>query len=175
MNTMDNYFYLGKLIKPNGYKGKVTAYFDTDEPELYKNLEIIFLRVNSMPVPYFVEEIQLLNNKAVIAFQDVDTIEKAEAIVQKELYLPLSDLPPLEGNKFYYHEVKGFLVIDEKHGQVGKIEQVLEYPNQAVFQVMSNEKEILIPINDEIIKLVDRAKKEIQIKAPDGLIDVYLD
>ena len=171
---MDDYFYLGKVIKPNGYKGKVNAYFDTDEPELYASLQIIFLQINGMPVPHFVEAIQLLNNKDVITFQDVDTIEKAEAITQKELYLPLSDLPPLEGNKFYYHEVNGFLIIDERHGEIGKIERILEYPNQAVFQVISNGKEVLIPISNEIIKVVDREKREIQIKAPDGLIEIYL-
>lgn len=173
MNPLDNYFYLGKIIKPNGYKGKVNAYLDTDEPGLYAELKMLYLSINGMPVPYFIEDIHIINNKAVFKFQDVNTIEKAESLSQTELYLPLSDLPPLSGNKFYYHEVKGFKITDEQHGDLGDIRQVLEYPNQAVFQVFKNEKEILIPINNDIIRHVDRQKKQIRIEAPEGLIEIY--
>lgn len=175
MNPIDDYFYLGKIIKPNGYKGKVNAYFDTDSPELYADLQMVFIQINGMPVPYFIDSINLLNNKAVIAFKDVDNSEKAEALMQKELYLPLSELPPKSGNRFYYHEVTGFKVIDEIFGEVGPIKSVLEYPNQAVFQIMSKDKEVLIPINNDIINRVDRDKKEIHIIAPEGLIEIYLD
>jgi len=51
---------------------------------------------------------------------------------------------------------------------------VLEYPNQALFQVFRDGKEILIPIQDEIITAVNREKKQILIDAPEGLIDLYL-
>ena len=175
MNPLDNYFYLGKIIKPNGYKGKVNAYLDTDDPEMYDNINMLFLSINGMPVPYFVEAIHILNNKAVITFQDIDSIEKADLLSQKEIYLPLNELPPLSGNKFYYHEVKDFTIFDEIHGELGTIKDVLEYPNQAVFQVFIKEKEVLIPISNEIIKIVDRQKKEIHIIAPEGLIELYTD
>lgn len=173
-DPLDNYFYLGKIIKPNGYKGKVNAWLDTDEPGLYANLQMLFIPANGMPVPYFVEEMNLVNNKVVITFQDVDSLEKAEALSQAEMYLPLSELPPLSGKKFYYHEVAGFTISDKHHGKLGKIEQVLEYPNQAVFQVFYHDKEVLIPISNNIIRSVDRNKKEIQIEAPEGLIELYI-
>jgi ribosomal 30S subunit maturation factor RimM len=41
-------------------------------------------------------------------------------------------------------------------------------------QVFFKEKEILIPINPHVILDVDREKKEIQIDAPEGLIELYL-
>jgi 16S rRNA processing protein RimM len=65
-------------------------------------------------------------------------------------------------------------MVDEVMGEIGQIETVLEYPNQNVFQVFKDKKEILIPIRDEIIKKVDRKKKTITILAPEGLIDLYL-
>jgi 16S rRNA processing protein RimM len=40
--------------------------------------------------------------------------------------------------------------------------------------VSFNEKEILIPLVDEVILKVDRKKKELHIRAPEGLIDIYL-
>jgi len=173
MNLLDDYFYLGKIINPNGFKGKVNAYLDTDDPEFYGDLKSVFLLINGLPVPYFIDSIHTLNNKAIVALEGIDTLEKARLLTQVELYLSLDELPPLSGNQFYYHEVKDFLVVDKKYGKLGKIEEVLEYPNQAVFQIMVNGKEVLIPISSEIIRKVDRKNKEIHIEAPDGLIEIY--
>ena len=90
------------------------------------------------------------------------------------MYLPLSSLPELSGNKFYFHEVIGFTVMDLNFGEIGIVKQILEYPNQAVLQVLYKEKEVLIPASNDVIKSVDRKNKEIQVEAPDGLIDIYL-
>ena len=90
------------------------------------------------------------------------------------MYLPLSELPELSGTEFYFHEVPGFSVVDKTRGEIGDIRQILDFPSQAVMQVFFKEKEILIPINPQVILEVNRKKKEIQIDAPEGLIDLYL-
>lgn len=174
MQAFDEYYFLGKILKPHGFDGKVNTYLDTDEPWIYENLEVVFININGSPVPYFVESIILKNNKATIKLADVDTIEQSTFLIQKEMYLPLSTLPALSGNKFYFHEVIGFNVKDVNFGEIGIVKQVLEYPNQAVLQVMHKEKEVLIPASNDVIKSVDRTKKEIKVDAPEGLIEIYL-
>ena len=174
MKAFDEYYFLGKILKPHGFDGKVNTYLDTDEPAIYEDLEMVFININGSPVPYFVEQIILKNNKATIKFQDVDTIEQSSFLIQKEMYLPLASLPELSGTKFYFHEIIGFKVTDKIFGEIGEIIQVLEYPNQAVLQVMHKQKEVLIPASSDVIKSIDRTKKEIEVEAPDGLIDIYL-
>ncbi len=174
MSEFNDYFYLGIVTKPHGYEGKVTIYFDTDEPQQYADLEMVHINIGGNLVPYFIESLSLLNNKAVVSFMDVDNIEKAESLVKKEIYLPISMLPKLTENKFYYHEVTGMMVIDETFGELGPISAVLEYPNQAVIQVFHKQREVLIPISDEIIINLDREQNEMIIRAPEGLLDVYL-
>jgi len=175
MDNFKDYYFLGKVYKPHGYKGKVNIWLDVDDPSEYESLQMVFLNKNGMLIPYFIQSIQILNNKAVVEFQDVDKLEKAEQISNSEMYLPLSELPKLTGNKFYFHEIIGFSIIDKNKGHIGSVHKVLEYPNQAVMQVFYKEKEILIPINPNVIVEVNRAKKEIHIDAPDGLIELYLD
>jgi len=174
MDTFQDYFYLGHITKTHGYDGKVVAFIDADDPTAYENMEILFLNIHGTPVPYFIEESSLKNNKLIAKFQDVTTEEQASDLVKKEIYLPLSTLPKLSGNKFYYHEVKGYLVTDEAFGSVGKIEDILDYPAQAVMQVFHEGKEVLIPVNDAVILKLDRKNKTILIKAPEGLLDLYL-
>ncbi len=169
-----DYFYLGLITKTHGYDGKVVAFIDADDPAAYASLEMVFLNIHGGLVPYFIEESSLKNNKLVVRFQDVATAGQAADLVKKEIYLPLTALPKLSGNKFYFHEVKSFTVTDENFGEIGKVEEVLDYPAQAVFQVFHNGKEVLIPVSDDVIVSLDRSSKIIHIKAPEGLLELYL-
>ena len=110
-----------------------------------------------------------------VYFEDVADVDSAASLTNYNLYLPLSNLPVLEGNKFYFHEIIDFLLIDESFGEIGKIKEILEYPNQALFQTFYKEKEVLVPVNDLFIKNVDRKKKEILLNLPEGLLDVYIE
>lgn len=175
MLNLDDYFYLGKISKPHSFDGRVNAWFDVDEPLLYSELEMLFIKMENNLIPYFIKSLKLLNNKAIIEFQDVEGIEAAEALAQKELYLPASMLPVKTGNSFYFHEIVGFEIVDEERGTIGNIKTVLDYPNQSLFQIITDDgKEVLIPVYGDIVKNVDREKKQILIHAPEGLIDIYL-
>ena len=109
-----------------------------------------------------------------VQLQDVKTMEQAVVFLGKGVFLPNELLPELDDNDFYFKEIIGFKLIDEVKGEVGTISDVLEYPTQAVMQVMHDGKEILIPIHDDIIQKVNKKAKTLNIKAPDGLIDMYL-
>jgi 16S rRNA processing protein RimM len=109
-----------------------------------------------------------------VKLADIDNEDEAVALVGSELYLPLAFLPPLKGNKFYYHEIMNFKVDDKKQGDIGNVKDVLDQTGQPIFIIQKGEKEILIPMTDEIIRKVDRKNKLIEIEAPEGLIDIYL-
>lgn len=176
MLNLDDYFFLGKITKPHGLDGRVNAWFDVDNPSIYGNIEMVFVEIDNNLIPYFVKSMKLLNNKAIIDFQDVDNSRDAEILLQKDIYLPASMLPKKTGISFYFHEISGFELIDELRGRVGIIKIVLDYPNQALLQVFTDDDiEVLIPINDDIIKKVDRKKKQIIVHSPEGLLDIYLD
>ena len=171
----DDFFYLGKILKTHGNKGQVIVLLDVDDPEEYLALGSVYLDLHGERIPFFIGNIELKHNrKAVIKFQDFDSIEDAESLQGLEMYLPITTLPELKGNRFYFHEIIGYTVIDNLHGDIGIIEDILELPHQSLFQVRHGEKEILIPVVDDIIKKVDRRQKQLFIEAPAGLIEIYL-
>ena len=173
--TKEECFYLGRVSKTHGIKGEVTIRLDVDDPSMYRNMKFFLLEINKVLTPFFVEKVSCSGDKFYVTIQDVKTVEAASALTGKEVYLPLEMLPKLSGKQFYYHEVKGFTLIDEEHGELGPINDVLEYPTQAILQVMKDDKEILIPILDHVIQKVDRKAKKLYVKAPEGLIDMYLE
>ncbi|CAL2104669.1 Ribosome maturation factor RimM [Tenacibaculum sp. 190130A14a] len=172
---IEDCFYLGKIVKKHSFKGEVVIKLDTDEPELYRNMESVFVGLGNNLVPFFIEKSSLSKGTMLrVKFEDVSSEEDADAIMRAGIYLPLSLLPKLTGNKFYYHEVIGFKIIDASFGEVGVIKNINDTSAQPLFEIEREEKEIFIPMIDDFIKKVDRANQIIEVATPEGLIDLYL-
>lgn len=168
-------FYLGKIAKKFSFKGEVLIYLDTDEPEMYTELESMFVDINGHLVPFFIEKASLHKEKFLrTQFEDIDSEDAADDIVGKEVYLPLTALPKLEGNKFYYHEVIGFDAIDQRLGHFGTIVKISDNGVQALFEIQKGEALILVPLIDTFIVEVNRDNRSILFNTPQGLIDLYL-
>jgi 16S rRNA processing protein RimM len=171
----DDCFYLGKIAKKFSFKGEVLIYLDTDEPELYENMESVFVEFNKNLVPFFIENSSLHKNDFLrVQFEDVDSEEEADSILNCDVYLPLSMLPKLEGNKFYFHEVIGFEIEDKRLGIFGKIVSINDTTAQPLFEVLNGKVEILIPMIDQFLIKIDRENKKVIMDLPEGLVEMYL-
>lgn len=153
-------FYLGKIVKKYSFKGEVLAKLDTDQPELYENMDAIFVELRNNLVPFFIESSQLHKSELLrLKFEDVDSEQDADSLIKCDLYLPLELLPKLEGDKFYFHEIIGFKIHDKNFGHVGIIKSINDSTAQALFEIDREGTEILIPMNDEFILKVDKKKQ----------------
>ena len=169
-------FYLGKIVKKYSFKGELLAKLDTDQPELYENLDAIFIQVRNSLIPFFIESSQLHKSDLLrLKLEEVKTEADADSLLKSELYLPLELLPKLEGNKFYFHEIIDFNIVDKNFGHIGIIKGVNDSTAQALFEIDREGIEILIPLNDQFIVDVNRKTKTITVETPPGLIDLYLD
>ena len=168
-------FYLGKIVKKYSFKGELLAKLDTDQPDLYDNLEAVFIDLRGNLVPFFITSSQLHKSDLLrLNFEDVNSEADADALIKSELYLPLDLLPKLDGDKFYFHEVIGFTIKDKNYGHVGILRAINDSTAQALFEIDRDGIEILIPMNEEFIDKVDRKNKTIVVNTPEGLIDLYV-
>lgn len=168
-------FFLGKIVKKYSFKGELLVTLDTDEPEMYTQMESVLVELNHKLIPFFIESSSLHKSRLLrVQFEEVTTEADADALIGSELYLPLDMLPKLSGNKFYFHEVIGFTAIDTNFGTIGIIKGVNDQTAQALFVIDRNGSEVLVPLNDGFILKLDRQAKEIHLNTPEGLIDLYL-
>lgn len=174
MNKADC-FHLGYVAKLHGYKGEVSLFLDVSNPEDYDTLDAVFIEINNQLTPFFIESFKLKNKGfAAVRFEGVDSERDARILLRKSLYLPAQVLPKLSGKNFYDHEVVGFKVIDVNFGEVGILETVIDFSNNPLLQVINGKKEVLIPLIEGLVEKVDRKSKTLFIKAPEGLIELYL-
>lgn len=169
------YFELGTLSKPHGIKGAFHVYLDVDDPEEYEDLDAVFLQLGNEMVPYFITDLQIRSNLNLMSLEGIKTVDAAKELVGVKLFLPVSMLPKLKDNQFYYHEIVGYQVVDKNHGTLGTVKEVYSTGAQDVLVMTYQSKEVLIPLMDEIIPKVDKKNKLIHSILPDGLLEVYLD
>jgi 16S rRNA processing protein RimM len=172
-------YYLGYISKIIGHKGELAFKLDVDSPSDYQGLDAVLIQM--MPqdqslIPFFISNAQIQSaNILRVKLEGVDDVSEAKKLIGKALFLPLERLPKLQGNQFYFHEIIGYQVEDVAKGVIGKVDRVIEYPQSNLLSVLVNEREVLIPISDATIIGLDREKEVIKVKAPEGLIDLYLD
>ncbi|KOF02392.1 ribosome maturation factor RimM [Roseivirga seohaensis subsp. aquiponti] len=175
--TVEDCYHLGYIVKPHGLKGEVQVLLDVDYPDEYKTLESVFVQQGQQLVPFFITAISLNGDKAIVRFEDTDSLDLAQSLKGCALYLPLSTLPEREEGDFYFHELVGLKLIDvNTDDAVGMIENVFEAGPQTLLSVKhKTSKEVLIPLTDELIKEIDKENNQIHMFVPEGLVDVYLE
>lgn len=168
-------FYVGRIVGKFSFKGEVSVKLDTDFPEDYLEKESFFIEIGGNLIPFFVEKSNLQKSDLLrIKFEGIETEEQAIDLIDKVLYLPLSQLAELEEDQFYFHEVIGFTMFDKSYGKLGKLKAIDENSSQALFIIAHNKKDILVPITDDFIDFIDKKKNEIHLILPEGLIDLYI-
>ncbi len=168
-------FYLGKIVSKFSFKGEVLVKLDVDTPEIYQEMESVFVDYNNNLVPFFIEKARLHKSSLLrVKFEDVDTEQDADDLIKAALYLPLDLLPELDEDQFYFHDVIGFEVEDLVKGKIGVITAINDTTSQAIFEIDNKGKQILIPLNDSFIHKLDKENKLLIVDTPEGLIDLYL-
>ena len=167
-------FFLGTIVGKYSFKGEILAKLDADQPESYLNIQSILVDTPQGLVPYFINR-SLLHKSSLlrIKFEGVDSESEAEALLKKDLFLPLEMLPPLSGNQFYYHELTGFYAIDQFDAPIGTVKTVNDSGPQPLFVIDADGTEILIPVHDNFIHHLDRKEKKIHLNLPEGLLDIF--
>jgi len=87
MTQKEDCFYLGRIVKKHSYKGEVVIKLDTDEPQLYRNMESVFVDIGNNLIPFFIEKSSLSKGTMLrVKFEDINTEEDAEAILKSGNY-----------------------------------------------------------------------------------------
>jgi len=171
---IDSCYQLGYVIKPHGLKGDVSIFIDADNPQAYRNLESVFIQQDNQLVPFFISRIKISGEKAILNLEESNDIDSAQLLKGSALFLPLTALPKLDEDQFYFYEIIGFVIEDENLGEIGQVITVYDAGPQDLLAIDHKSIEVLLPINDHTIIKVDKNKKQIIVNIPDGLLDIYL-
>lgn len=174
--TKDDCYQVGHVTKTHGLKGEVVFFLDVDDAKEYADIDSVLLEVKGQLTPYFIESIAIVKgSRAIVAFEDVDTVEQAERFIGCGLWLPLANLEAIEDEtRFYFHEIIDYRVVDAQKGPLGVVKAVYTMATQDLIAMDYEGNEVLIPINSNIVPSINRAEKQLNVVLPDGLLEIYM-
>lgn len=171
---LKEFYSIGYIRRTIGIKGEMGILLDVDIPSRYNGIDALVLVKDGNSKPVELEQAKVRGEELVIRIKGTINPEDAKKFVGSTVMLPLTALPKLNDRQFYFHEIPGFKVVDAVHGEIGIVKEVMERTVQPVIIIRQGYEEILIPVTDDIIQKVDREAKTLFVKAPEGLIELYL-
>jgi 16S rRNA processing protein RimM len=174
IHNLANYFKLGKFVAVHGLKGELVLKHELRKKTSLKGLKSVFIeQAKKSFLPWFIESTKIKNNDEVyVKLDGVDTREAAALLARKEVWLAESDFKK-HAAKSSPANLLGYTIINEEES-LGEIVEVIEQPHQMLCRIEVNDKEVFIPLNEDTLIKIDHPKKEVRVKLPEGLLDIYL-
>jgi 16S rRNA processing protein RimM len=156
---------IGRIVRPHGLAGEVVV-----EP------------LDSSPSPFVagaalwvgggwrsVERCRLdTKGRWVIALEGIADRDAAERLRNSEVVIEAVELPQLEGDRFYVHDLIGCRVEDGNGEDLGEVVGVVSGP-QDLLEVEHDGERSLLPMARALLREVDVQGRRIVIDAPPGL------
>lgn len=165
---------VGKIVNTHALKGELKVISSSDFPEdrFVPGAQLLITRGNQVVKEVEVESAREHKGAFLLKFVDIDSIEKAEKYKNLQLKVDEEYLSELEDGEYYYYEIIGCTVYDEKNSLVGEVKEILQTGANDVWVLAgTNGKEQLIPYIDDIVKKIDIDNKEIYIEVMEGLLN----
>jgi len=161
---------LGRVGKTHGIKGWLKLYSYTDPPSNITEYSEFIATRGQWHADLVMDQVRAQGKALVAHFEGYDDPEAAQALVGVELQVAVSDLPALEPDQFYWHQLTGLTVINGESQVLGVVDNILETGANDVLVVKGTETSIdrqerLIPfLRDTVIKKIDLEQGVIEVE-----------
>lgn len=162
---------IGQIVNVHGIKGEVKVYPYTDDVDsLAKKTKEIYFDEN-LNEGYKVK-CRIQKGMILMQITGIDTVEKAENLRNKYIYISEDTLDKLEEGSYYIKDLIGCEVIDiEKNEVFGTLEYIFNTGANDVYEVTtSDNKKVYLPAIKQVIKKVDIKARKIYVEIMEGLI-----
>lgn len=163
---------LGRITKIHPYRGTVTVELSLGITLDLSAMESVFLEIEGKQVPFFLNE-HTDNGSGFLKlnFEGYESSGKMEKYNGCRIFIDsgtqnVRDLPDLS-------DLTGFRVYSQNDEFIGNVFRIINNPGQLLLQIFSDsDREILIPLHEDLIMEIREDKKTLKIVVADGLVDV---
>lgn len=166
-------FRIGTIQRPHGIHGEVDMRF-TDDVFDRSGCEYLFLRIEGLFVPFFMEEYRFKSNETVIVkFERIDDEAAARRISGAEVFFPLAETVGHSEAPLTWNFLTGFTVFDREAGEIGIIQSVDSSNANILLHVQRIDgTEVLLPLHADLVTECDEKKRRLTLRLPEGLLSL---
>lgn len=166
---MEQYLEIGKIVSTHGLRGELRVDPWCDSPQFLCQFKTLYLKKGETKLSVSSRPHKTI---AIVKAKGIDTIEEAEKLRGRILYINRSDARLAPG-EYFIQDLMGLDVIDiDTSKSYGKITDVLKTGANDVYQVTDEKKkDYLIPVIDDVVKEIDISGGKVLIKPLKGIFD----
>lgn len=154
---------LGRITAPYGVKGWLKLHPFGDDPERWREISRWWLGADENDFSGWrawpLQSLRVQGKGWVVKLVGIDDRDGAEQIVGQYVGAPRNALPATEQDEFYWADLIGLAVVNEKQESLGHVAEMIEAGAHAVMVVKAGEgKEVverLLPFVGQVVKEVD--------------------
>lgn len=162
---------VGEIVGTHGVRGEMRVNPWCDSPAFLKKFKKLYLDENGVKV-LDIKSAREHGNVALIVVDGVDTVEKAQAMRGKVLYIRRDDARLQKGNYFIAELIDCTVYdADDENIVYGVISDVSETGANDVWYITKDDKEYLIPAIRDVVISVDVEEGKILIRPMKGIFD----
>jgi 16S rRNA processing protein RimM len=157
---------IGRVSRPHGIQGEIRIeYFNPDDPQFFSRYQMIFLQEDKGSAqPYRPLAVRPHKKYILALLEGVRTRAEAEQLRGKVVLVDAAELPALDADEYYWHDILGMRVVTEDGGNVGTVTEIFPTGSNDVYVVRQGEREVLIPAIKEVVVSIDTKARTMVIR-----------
>jgi 16S rRNA processing protein RimM len=168
---------VGRIGRPHGVRGDVTVEVRTDDPDLRFVPGATFRTDPAERGPLTITGVHWHSGTLLLRLEGpdgraLDSREAAESVRNTELLVDVADLPPLEDDSFYDHQLVGLSVRTPDGTVLGEVTAVQHEAQDLLVVRRTEGADVLIPFVSAIVPTVDLAGGFLVVDPPEGLLEL---
>ena len=163
------YLEAGQIVGTHGVRGEVRVQPWCDSPQQFATFKKLYWdKEGKQPVKL---RARPHKNVALALLEGVDTVEKAQVLRGKMLYVDRKDLKLPKGH-YLVQDLIGLTIVDADTGETyGTLTDVSQTGANAVYHMQTENGVVLIPAIPDVIIEVDTKKDILRLRPMKGLLD----
>jgi 16S rRNA processing protein RimM len=163
---------VGRVVRSHGHRGHVVVFSETDfaADRFAPGASVATLTTDGLRTLRVVASREH-DGRWIVGFDGVESIEDAERLRGAELRIAAEDVRPLQSG-YYVHDLVGCEVVTTSGTAIGRVTSVHLGSGPPLLVIDGATGEVLVPLAQEICRVVDVAGKRIVVEPIDGLVEL---
>ena len=168
---------VGRIGRPHGVRGDVTVEVRTDDPDLRFVPGAVLATDPADRGPLTITRTHWHGATLLLRLERPDGTpiadrEAAESVRNTELLVDVADLPALDDDSFYDHQLVGLTARTVGGTPIGEVRAVRHEAQDLLVVARPGGGEVLIPFVAAIVPTVDVAGGFLEVDPPEGLLEL---
>ena len=164
---------VGKIVNTHGLRGEVKVVHWTDYPEVFEDIDFVYVKKKSEYERLDVKGIKYQKNNLIVRFSQITDINMAEKYKNQVIYAEREILGELPEGVYYIADLIGLDIVTEDGEKIGTVSDVFNTGSNDIYEVKrEGKKNLLLPVIDDVVLNIDVEGGKITVRMMDGLEDL---